>query len=407
MNSDYHSDGTEVAASTKNPTNRWQNFFLIAPLLIISTGCSSNLSSVEEFGAGSTELITASNAFAADIYASCIRRLDFITRVPVTSNEADKATNQTEKIRNETRQQCIQENQKVANQTKLVNQIPVDYMLALGELAAKNPVDFSANINAIKQALNNLSIPTTRVDRETEQPLPPFTFNTTVVEAGSNILEFITNQLTGQFQKQKIKEAILCNNKPFHIYLTGEKPINNNDVGSSAVQQNGLVQLVDEVFVQGYSEIEREEISTFYRTEIAQIVAIQNRAVEQKNDLVNLKAIELLEYFRQAANADDNLTQSRINSAIAYMDLLKRTAAAHNELYQSFLTEEERTITPEKIQQRCPSPEDSTEKLARKASDDVFQMSDAEFAKFQQSLTDFLIEVEPLFAQIDERFLTQ
>ena len=256
-----------------------------------------------EFEASTTKL-------AYDIYNSCIRRAQYYP-LQAPGNDA---------IQEQAIKDCNDLNRPQAANAKKANQVLINYMVAVGQLASDNTVKFNESLVNITKALNGLNIKAIELNKEQ-------------VDAGIGIANFFIDWITRKFRRGNLKKAIVCTDDSIQTY------------------SEGLMNVFQEGYIDGILEQENKRIRRYY--EDYATVMRQRGAIDRE-----FRALELEKF--QAIEA----SLKRHDAAYAYIAIINKTAEVHGGLKEIFAANE-----------ALPTPAECEQYLAVKGESKTSQSS--------------------------------
>lgn len=319
------------------------------PLILLLGSCgNNNFKNIEEFGLTSAVIKESSANMANDIYQSCLRQKRYLT---------DKRFSDSVGIpEREEREKDCDKNQSDAQTVTDVNEVLIDYMVALGKLASNDAVSFEKNLDALENSLKNFNntLGATAGLKEDQ------------VNAGLKIARFIFNSLTTQFRQENLNQAILCTNQPVQDYIPG------------------LVSIVQEFYVNGILRSEGVNLDSYYRKYAP--------TPEEQSQLLALFTIE------QNYIKDVDALKERKQAAYAYIEILEKTATTHQKLTDEL-------NQPAKTEKEI---EDSCQKYFSADGDSQSAQtslpSPKQLKRINEIVMEYRDEIRPLVKQLDKTF---
>ena len=328
-------------------------FLALVPssLMLISCGDTSDLKGAEKYGLMAAEFEASTTKLADDIYNSCIRRAQYIS-LQAPRNDT---------IQEQAIQDCNDLNRPQAANAKKANQVLINYMVAVGQLASDNTVKFNESLVNISNALNGLNIEAIKLNKEQ-------------VDVGIGIATFFIDWVTREFRRGNLKEAIVCTDDSIQTY------------------SKGLTNVFQKGYIDGILEQESESIRRYY--EDYATVMRQRDAIDRE-----FRALEQEKF--QAINA----SLKRRDAAYAYLAIINKTAEVHGGLKEIFAGNE-----------ALPTPAECEQYLAVKDENNTSQSSSVDNWEEKEKLTpselqqvskisaQYKEEVMPLIRQLDDAF---
>jgi hypothetical protein len=331
---------------------------LLPVSLIISSCDRADLDAAEKYGLMAAEFQDSTSKLANDIYDSCVRKTKFYPM-----NFADSQTLQREEI-----EKCDSLYKPVAGKAQIANQVIVDYMTAVGQLASDNSVNFNKSLANIGTALKSLAIPTKNT---------PVTLNSTEVDAGINIVGFFLNLAKQDFQRDNLKEAILCTNEPVQTY------------------SKGLTSVFQDGYIGGILKLEQDRVVDYYQS-YASLIKDEEGKVD---DFITLE--------KEYASALDSVLEKR-NAALSYITIINKTAEKHGQL-KAIFTKDDRPVAEEQLKATCQKyfarkEEQPTSSNSFQDTEENKQISDAQIKKVRALALQYASDIEPLIKEVNKAF---
>ena len=327
----------------------------LIPICLSFSGCKrDDLDTAEKFGLMSPSFQDATSNLSNDIYNSCIRKIKFY---PLDTAKARDL--QTTEINN-----CETLNSPAAKKTQMATQVLSDYMIAIGELASQDTVNFNKSLNEIKDALSNLKIPQAQGE--------PTTLNSSDVQAGINIVGLLLNWGKQVYQRENLKKAIVCTDEPFQQY------------------SNSLIKIFQNGYVDGILKLEQERITGYYGDYAAQL--------ENQNGSLN----ERMDIEQKYSSALDSVLAKR-DAALSYIAIIQKTAAAHGQL-KAIFSKRDSSTPSEEVKARCQEYFTPKSQGVVSQSSENFQLSSKERKRVTEIVLQYAQEVNPLLQKINRAF---
>ncbi len=207
----------------------------------------------------------------------------------------------------------MKESQPTAELATSANSILIDYIESLGRLANNQIASPSQSIGDFGKALKQLKIPLG--DGKS------FQFTSTDVDAGTKIAASLANALTNRFRRDKIKPTVLCTNNDIKTYTSG------------------LEAMVEDGYL-GVLEIEKRQVRGYYTSLITEMQINKANPLDFDN-------------LRDKLSRDVRVVQQKESDARTYVSVLRRTAKAHQDLYNLFVGEGKSQINSTELAGIC------------------------------------------------------
>jgi hypothetical protein len=332
----------------------------LLPVSLIICSCDrADLDAAEKYGLMSAEFQDSTSKLANDIYDSCVRKTKFYPM-----NFAKLRTLQIEEMK-----KCDSLYKPVAGKAQIANQVIVDYMTAVGQLASDNSVNFNESLANIGTALKSLAIPT--------KTTTPVTLNSTEVDAGINIVGFFLNLAKQDVQRDNLKEAILCTNEPVQTY------------------SKGLTSVFQDGYIGEILKLEQDRVTGYYQ-DYASLIENEGGKVDDFRTLEEEYASDL-----------DSVLEKR-DAALSYIQIINITATKHGQL-KAIFTKDDQPVSEEQLKATCQQyfarkEEQPTSSNSFQDSEENEQISDAQMKKVRALALQYASDIEPLLKDVNKAF---
>lgn len=338
------------------------------PLAVLLGSCGANFQSVENFSNSREKVQQASNAFAEDIYQSCLRRTRYVKLVPDNGIST----------RNERRESCETTERLDSENFKKAVSILINYMNALSTIASGKSLSLDNSIDNLAQSLKDLSISGKKLDEN-------------AVDGGSQILKVLFNLVTNKIRKDALQKAIVCANEPIHKYVTGNSvPATEKGVDLYKSETGGLIFLVRNTYLSkaGTLDIETRAINDYYESYFAALNKLGNdREINQSNYQQVVSRITVGESLTADYNKAMEIVAEKEQAATAYNQILFITVKTHNQLRKEF----QEGLKTQDVEQLCMQLD--TKVLFKK-------IDEKKMKRIQKILNEYVTSVKPLIEQI-------
>lgn len=356
-----------------------QKIVAIFPFTLLLSSCGRDFPSVQKFGQMTTTLEQASSNMADDIYNSCITRTKYIPFWQVQDSSGSSQLH----LREQQEKSCDEYNKPASIAVKDANALLIDYIKALGKLASGDTVSFDKNFTALGESLKNLKVP--RAEGK------PFSFNNSNIDAGISIAKFITNAITREFRREKLKQAILCTDKDIQTYIGEVSTSSAKDSVSELPATGGLIALTQNGYVDGILQEEEKRIRNYF--------LVYTKVIEGG---LNDRDIDFIELERSYNNAMDSL-RSRRDAAQNYVEILRLIAQMHTKLKAEFQDEGKDRMSEEQLKGYCQDV--FTSKADKAANKEKVVTYDPEkLRKVENIISEYTKTLEPLIKKLDKGF---
>ena len=318
---------------------------LVPASLVLASCGTEDLEAAKSFGALSQGLAAANQTISADIYGSC-------TRAATWKSWGHQGNRD---IMYKNLKNCDSQYRTNAVNTEIAGSVLVNYVRAIGNLATEDEQGFTVQFNAISEALGTLNI-------------DGVTINENARKAGVQVANFIANFLVRDFRRDNLKSAIVCTDPDIQAYAAN------------------LSAFIDSSYVKFLLNKEIETINenfAFYIIDSNE----KRRSLEQKE------------------RAEINKVIKRKNQGAAYVTAIRSTADFHNKLKQIFNNNQD-GLSPELVR-NCNQYRSDNENLNVQNNDVTedswdLQISASELKQIQNVSKEYIAQITPLLAQIQE-----
>lgn len=273
------------------------------PLTFILGSCSSaNIKAAQNLAKLQDTAKIIFPQIANDAYQSCLRSADLtlLNTPTVTSGQIDKN-------RQEAKKNC-EDNVLAASQAiNNVNKVILEYLSALGKLAANNLTNFDSELDSIGTSLHNL--PGINTDERKE-----------AINAGSAITKFLFRAFTDGYRREQLKLAVTTANNPLQILVTA------------------LDKSIRPHYINGLLENEQVAIDNYYKNYLEDVLTAPS------TESVSAQVDTITEQDRNWRNTNKTI-QAKKFVANGYLNLLKKIANDHQALNNMYVKGEEPSST--------------------------------------------------------------
>ena len=290
--------------------------FLILTTMLFSSSCVE-LTAIRKFAESSNVVSQKFPSLSADFYRSCVQTYkyyyyDRVNYDPQKMQAIDEISGRKDIDTNagsiftdgngntpEKDEVACREWKTVVPLAANLNKTLVDYMKALGDLAADDIAAYDKDYNALQA-----SIVATKVFKPTE------------VAAGTELAKFLTDVFTNAYRRKKLKTAIEQQN------------------ANVAILTDALTLYISDNYVSQLKR-ERNDLDKYYETlikaSLLRDAAISNQLDKNKETHDYLSAVIL----KQMWDTEATKIQERIDSAKAYGKIMANVKEGHQKLYDN------------------------------------------------------------------------
>lgn len=335
---------------------------LISTSLALSSCTNRDFKTAQALSGKAEKLEELNEEVSLDIYDSCVR----------SNNWLNRDTSQTGQNIRDGLKQCDQIYRPNSDRARIVGQLLVGYVGAIGELTTGREEEVKTKFESIGESLGNLKV-------ETGNSTLQFTGDT--IDAGVNIATFLTNLLLTDFRRRNIKLAVVCTDPDIQSYSMG------------------FTSFIDEIYMQGQLDDEIDSITRYYlQTNLLTDVITQPLSPESAPELQNAQD-------RRNAELRDELSKvtDRKNTASTYINLIQETAATHAALKRIFNNGKDE-ISPEqtaKCNQYFAQSETKTNMKTVETDFPNQEISQSELEQARKEVDAYIERVTPLLESLD------
>ncbi len=175
-------------------------------LFVSCLGCASNILSVREFSKVAMNASDTFSSVADDIPRSCVRRVEAGNR----DNKIVVRKNDVEYDEDYLRQMSTCNKLKTSvDGIARANAVLRNYVVALGSLAADDPVTFTTDVNGLKKSLDSVEI-------NGKKPLDKMQ-----VDSTSNLAAYLFSAAANGYRQDKLKDAIKNHEQDLEYLIEG------------------------------------------------------------------------------------------------------------------------------------------------------------------------------------------
>ncbi|MGD1921899.1 MAG: hypothetical protein ACFCAD_25220 [Pleurocapsa sp.] len=294
---------------------------IFIPLAVCLTSCDNEdlFKQLQRFSSSAQQLQNKFPDIATDVYDSCLRTARYTpiqaSNKPFRDRQNSQASCTKLKFSNEA-EEISSSRKEFEEQLITVNEVIVNYLLSLSDVAGGEEIVYMQNLEALGDAVNRVE-PRLKM-RE--------------VKAGQDIINFLANAMSREFRRETLAIEIPSTNKPLQVYICRLK---KDIVGQ---------------YLNAELQTEKKAIDEYYQAYINR--EIRNDRVKQEREYL------IQQYLRQELQLKptDNtpptkppLTVMKLESqwqeaiakvrqremmAQAYIDVLNTIAKGHSDLSQ-------------------------------------------------------------------------
>jgi hypothetical protein len=341
-------------------------FLLLIPISLALSSCTNrDFKAAQALSEKAEELKTLNDDVSLDIYDSCVR----------SNNWLNRDTSQTGQNIRDGLKQCDQIYRSNSDRARIVGQLLVGYVGAIGELTTGREEEVKAKFESIGESLGKLKV-------ETGGSTLQFTGDT--IDAGVNVATFLTNLLLTDFRRSNIKVAVVCTDSDIQSYSMG------------------FTSFIDEIYIQGQLDDEIDSITRYYlQTNLLSDVITEPLSPDSAPELQNAQDRRNAELRAELSKVAD-----RKNTASAYINVIQETAATHAALKRIFNNGKDE-ISPEQTAKCNRYFAQGETKANMKTVETGFpqEMSQSELEQARRVVEAYIERVTPLLESIDSEHI--
>lgn len=278
---------------------------LLIPLTLLLGSCGSTSTDIKaalKLAKLHDDAKTIFPEIANDVYQSCLRTADLtLLNTPTsTSGEIDRDRQATKRI-------CKGNPAAATKALKDANQIILDYLEALGELAANDLTNFDPQLDSIGTSLQGL--PGLNEGEKKE-----------AVGAGTAIAKFLFRAATDGYRREQLKQAVTTANAPLQTLVTA------------------LAKAVSQHYINGLLKTEQLAVNNYYSFYLGRVLTAPR--TESVSAQVNTETAKDQEW----KNTNKIIEEKKV-LATGYLNLLKKIAYDHEILRGMYVKGEKPSAT--------------------------------------------------------------
>lgn len=286
---------------TKRLNKKKSSLLFLIPVTLILSSCgatSSDIKAAQKLAQLQDQAKTIFPSIANDVEASCTRTAELALLSPPTPSQP-----QIDKDRQEARKVCQGNPAAATKALNDANRIILDYLEALGKLAADDLTNFDKQLDGISSSLQNLPGLGTEEKKE-------------AVDAGTAIAKFLFKAATDAYRREQLRLAVTTVDAPLQTLVTA------------------LNKAVIQHYINGVLNNEQIAVDNYYRSYLERVLrAPRGESVSAQVETETNKDSEW-----RAANKE---ISEKKDLAIEYLELLQKIADDHHTLYKMYVKGEE------------------------------------------------------------------
>lgn len=294
---------------TKRLNKNKSSLLFLIPVTLILNSCgaiSPDLKAAQQLAQLQDQAKTVFPSIANDVYSSCLRTAELTLLSPPTRIQP-----QIDKNRQEARKVCQGNPQAASNALNDANRTILDYLEALGKLAADDLINFDKELDGLSSSLQNLP----RLEAAEKKE---------AVDGGTAIAKFLFKAATDAYRREQLRLAVTTVDAFLQTLVTA------------------LNKAVSQHYINGVLENEQIAVDSYYRNYLERVLTDPlGESVSSQVETETNKDNE----WRSANRA----IAAKKTLATSYLDLLLKIAEDHHELYKMYVKGEE--PSPAKVKQ--------------------------------------------------------
>jgi hypothetical protein len=343
--------------------SRFPNIKLLLVLIPVSLALHSctnrDLKAARSLGEVAENLGQLNDSVSLDIYDSCVRSVTWLNRdTSVTGQNIRQGL-----------QNCDTLYRPNSDRTRIAGDLLVEYVTAIGQLAEDSGQKESVRtqFESIGESLSNLQVPA-------GEDLTVQFFPVNTIDTGVNIATFLTNLLLSDFRRSRIKLAVVCTDDDIQSYSAD------------------FISFIDELYSQEQLNDEIDSITRFYlQTNLLSDVITQPLQADNVAEIQNTQDRRNAELRTELLKVNE-----RKNTASAYINAIRETAATHAQLKRIFNKGKDE-LSAEQMA-KCDRYFAADKTSLKTSVDDPIdsEISPAELAQVRTIVDEYIARMQPL-----------
>ena len=269
---------------------------ILIPLTLALSSCgnSMDLTTAKNLAKTGNDANKVFQNIANDVYESCLRQARYTPLQRSTQRGIDQDRRTVE-------ESCEKEPKNVKKSLDIANGIIINYLQALGKLAADDLTTYDSQLDSLGTSFKELKLPPKEVD------------------AGSGIAKFLFKIATEKYRRKQLKSVVTSTDSNLKTYIEGF---------STAIDRN---------YTHGALESEKGAVDNYYKEYLGDILTSTSSTAQ------NVEGINLTVRDQEIINLDSQWQSVRTairdkqQLADSYVSLLKKIEKDHGDLTISFL----------------------------------------------------------------------
>jgi hypothetical protein len=286
---------------TKKLNKKKSSLLFLIPVTLILSSCgatSSDIKAAQKLAQLQDQAKTIFPSIANDVEASCTRTAELTLLSPPTPSQP-----QIDENRRAARKVCQGNPAAATKALNDANRIILDYLEALGKLAADDLTNFDKQLDGISSSLQNLPKLGTEEKKE-------------AVDAGTAIAKFLFKAATDAYRREQLRLAVTTVDAPLQTLVTA------------------LNKAVIQHYINGVLNNEQIAVDNYYRYYLERVLrAPRGESVSARVETETNKDSEWRDANKEISEKKD--------LAIEYLGLLQKIADDHHTLYKMYVKGEE------------------------------------------------------------------
>lgn len=269
-------------------------FSMFIPLMLLLGGCGSrmDLQAASNLAKLGNQANTAFEKIASDLYYSCLRQARYIPLK--SSNQAG-----INKQREDAEKQCENEPKQASIALNDANLAVVEYLEALGNLAANDLTNYNSELDSLGDSLKQLQL------------------NADEIDAGTAISKFLFRIATERYRRNQLKNTVVNTDSYLTTYI------------------GGLSGAINSGYTNGTLSTEKLSVDNYYRTYIGNIINSNSASTVEGIDTA-LRNTAVTNLDSQWQVAKETILQKQ-QLAQGYVGILKQIATDHNKIKSMYV----------------------------------------------------------------------
>jgi hypothetical protein len=336
----------------------------ITPLSFVLGSCNSNvLDSAKKFSKYTEDLRSANDKISTEIYTSCARAAQWESLEDSDSRVAFQKQLAV----------CDKSFRQASQNTNIAGAVLVNYYTAIANLATENNASYTAQFEAISDALGKLNV-------------NGITLNENARSAGVKIADLITKILVRNYRKNQIKTAIVCTDSDIQKY------------------SKSLGDFIDASYVDFLLNKEITQINEYHSFYVSDVGRRRRELSVPTGNPQDFITVQTRQTTLEATERSEiGKVIDRKNDGAAYVAIIRETASYHGQLKKIFNGNKDELS--EKQVKKCDEYRSKAKPLVSYTIENKDQpvnekITISELKQVEELTSDYIKKVRPLLAEV-------